>query len=155
MLLAFLVEELGQELYNEDSSCSEGTSKAVEGGSTLIHLANPNEIRFSQSSVNGLDEIVESMKKNGWVGDPIDVVRMSDGKLTTIDNTRVLAAREAGIDVKMVVHEADDALPSNFVDRFTTKKGVPTTWEEAVQLRIQKQNSTFRNANPYGAFEMK
>ncbi|ATW25301.1 hypothetical protein DCMF_11450 [Candidatus Formimonas warabiya] len=28
----FLVEELGQELYNEDSSCSEGTSKAIEGG---------------------------------------------------------------------------------------------------------------------------
>ena len=26
----FLVEELGQELYNEDSSCSEGTPKSVE-----------------------------------------------------------------------------------------------------------------------------
>ncbi len=116
------------------------TEKVIEGGSILIRSANPNEIRFSQSSVNGLDEIVESMKKNGWVGDPIDVVRMSDGKLTTIDNTRVLAAREAGIDVKMIVHEADEALPSNFIDRFTTKNGVPATWEDAVQLRIQKQN---------------
>lgn len=55
----------------------------------------------------------------------------------------------------MIVHEADEALPSNFIDRFTTKKGVPTTWEAAVQLRIQKQNSTFRNANPNGAYEMK
>lgn len=40
----FWVEELGQELYNEDSSCSEGTGKIV----------NPNEIRYSQSSVNGV-----------------------------------------------------------------------------------------------------
>ncbi len=39
------------------------------------------------------------MKTNAWKGDPIDVIRMSDGKLTTIDNTRVVAAREAGIKV--------------------------------------------------------
>ena len=35
---------------------------------------NPNDIRFSQSSVNGSSPIVESMKRNGWQGDPIDVV---------------------------------------------------------------------------------
>ena len=31
----FLVEELGQELYNEDSSCSEGTVKATEGAAKV------------------------------------------------------------------------------------------------------------------------
>ena len=39
---------------------------------------NPNDIRFSQSSVNGSSPIVESMKRNGWQGDPIDVVQMAD-----------------------------------------------------------------------------
>lgn len=42
------------------------------------------------------------MKLNGWKGDPIDVVRMADGKLTTIDNTRVLAASRAGVKVEAV-----------------------------------------------------
>ncbi len=94
------------------------------------------------------------MAKNGWVGDPIDVVKMADGGLTTIDNTRVVAARTAGIDVQAVVHNADDLLPESLIERFTTKQGVPTTWGEAIELRIGKQNSGFRINNPYGSFEM-
>ncbi|MEC1179506.1 hypothetical protein P9B03_13490 [Metasolibacillus meyeri] len=115
---------------------------------------NPNEIRFSQNSVNGSQEITESMNNNGWVGDPIDVVRMSDGGLTTIDNTRVVVARAAGFDVQAVVRNADDLLPEHLIERFTTKKGVPTTWGEAIEMRIGKQSSGFKTNNPYGSFEM-
>ena len=122
-----------------------------EGGSKAV---NPNNIRFSQSSVNGSAEIVESMRNKGWDGDPIDVVRMPDGGLTTIDNTRVVAARQAGIDVQANIHAYDDLLPVEYIDRFTTKKGVPTTWGDAITLRIGKQNSTFRNNNPFGSFDM-
>lgn len=93
---------------------------AIESGSKAI---NPNDIRFSHSSVNGSAEIVESMKNKRWAGDPIDVVRMSDGRLTTIDNTRVVAARQAGIDVQANIHAYDDLLPVEYIDRFTTKKG--------------------------------
>jgi hypothetical protein len=128
----------------------------VRGLSAIKRMSNlnPNNIRFSQSSVNGSQEIIESMMKNGWKGDPIDVVRMADGGLTTIDNTRVVAARAAEIDVQAVIHNADDLLPKNLIDRFTTKKGVPTTWGEAIELRIGKQNSNFRNSNPFGSFKM-
>ncbi|GKX28597.1 hypothetical protein SH1V18_10770 [Vallitalea longa] len=119
----------------------------------IVNL-NPNKIRFSQSSVNGSEEIIVSMAKNGWVGDPIDVIRMSDGGLTTIDNTRVVAARATGIDVQAVVHNTDDLLPEHLIERFTTKKGVPTTWGEAIELRIGKQKSSFRTNNPYGSFGM-
>jgi len=63
----------------------------------------PSSINFSQSSVNGVDEIARSMRANGWVGDPIDVVRPPDGSLATIDNTRVLAAHQAGIDVQTTI----------------------------------------------------
>ena len=109
--------------------------EAVESGTATI---NPNDIRFSQSSVNGASEIIDSMKAKGWDGDPIDVVRMPDGNLTTIDNTRVLAARYAEIDVQANVHAFDEVLPQDLdlIERLTTPKGVPQTWGDAVLLRI-------------------
>ena len=127
--------------------------KSIKGVRQPVSV-NANEIRFSQSSVNGADEIISSMKANGWKGDPIDVVKMSDGKLTTIDNTRVVAAREAGIDVQAILHNANELLPESLIDRFTTKKGVPKTWGEAIELRIGKQKASFRKNNPFGADAM-
>lgn len=53
------------------------------------------------------------MRANGWKGDPVDpvdVVKIPDGKLTSMDNTRIAAAREAGIDVKASVRGFDDPL---------------------------------------------
>lgn len=94
------------------------------------------------------------MKKHGWNGAPIDIVEMPDGKYTTIDNTRVVSARQAGINVEANIHSYNEALPSEYIERFTTKKGVPTTWGEAIELRVGKQKASFRNGNPFGSFEM-
>ena len=91
------------------------------------------------------------MKAYGWKGEAIDVVKVGDGGLTTIDNTRVLAASRAGVKVQANIRNATDALPANMVERFTTKKGVPSTWGEAVQLRVGKQNASFRNQYPNGS----
>jgi hypothetical protein len=112
---------------------------------------NTAEIRFSQSSVTGVAEIEASMRANGWQGPPIDVVRMPDGKLTAIDNTRVLAASRAGIDVQAVVHPFDEPLPTSQIERFTTKKGVPETWGDAVKLRLGKQSAAYRGLYPFGS----
>lgn len=121
----------------------------TQGASKTV---NPNDIRFSQSSVNGAKEITESMKANGWVGDSIDVVKMSDGKLTTVDNTRVLAAKNAGIDVQANIHAASDPIPADVAIRFTSKNGtIPKTWGEAVTNRINNQNSTYRTTYPNGS----
>ena len=96
-----------------------------QGGATPVP---PSEVRLSQSSVNGAAKIIESMYANGWVGDPVDVVRMPDGGLTSVDNTRVVAAAEAGIDVQAQIQGFDDLLPQEFIDRFTTPKGgAPST----------------------------
>ena len=144
---------------------SAGTSKAFDYGDVALGWAknkvksgstsiNPNEIRYSQSSVNGSNDIIQSMKANGWQGYPIDVVEMPDGIYTTIDNTRVVSAREAGINVEANVHGYNDPLPSEYIERFTTKKGVPKTWGEAIELRVGKQKASFRNGNPYGKLEM-
>ncbi len=141
-------EKIGKasEAISEAEKITEGVRQSVS--------VNANEIRFSQSSVNGADEIISSMKANGWKGDPIDVIKMNDGKLTTIDNTRVVAAREAGIDVQAIIHDANELLPENLIDRFTTKKGIPKTWGEAIELRIGKQKASFRNNNQFGADTM-
>jgi hypothetical protein len=112
----------------------------------------PSSVRFSQTSVNDAQEIADSMRTRGWVGDPIDVVRMPDGRLTTVDNTRVLAAHQAGIDVRASVHGFDEALPGKLVPRFTTPKGgEPTTWGDAVTKRIGKQNALYRTTYPMGS----
>ncbi len=117
----------------------------------VANSVDPYTIRFSQSSVNGAGDLTKSMQTNGWKGDPIDVVKMDDGGLTTIDNTWVLAASRAEITVQANIHNSSDALPANMVERFTTKKGIPKTWGEAIQLRIGKQNSGFRNTYPNGS----
>lgn len=126
--------------------------KGREIPSTRTELIPAEEIRFSQTSVNGAGEIIESMKKNGWLGDAIDVVEMPDGKLTTIDNTRLIAAQIVGIKAKVVIHKFNEKLPDKGTkDRFTTKKGCPETWGDAVKLRIGKQSSSYRKENPNGS----
>ncbi len=91
------------------------------------------------------------MRANGWKGDAIGVVKMGDGGLTTLDNTRVLAASRTGINVQANVRNATDRLPTNMVERFTTKKGVPSTWGDAVNLRIGKQSAGWRRSNSNGS----
>ena len=46
-----------------------------------------NSVTYSQSSVNGSNDIIQSMRESGWKGEPIDVVEMPDGIYTTIDNS--------------------------------------------------------------------
>jgi hypothetical protein len=95
---------------------------------------------------------VSSMRANGWIGEPIDVVRMQDNGLTTVDNTRVLAAHQAGIGVPARIHAFDEPLPGNVIERFTTPKGgAPSTWGDAVRNRIGIQNVPYRSRWPAGS----
>ena len=141
---------------------SERTSIDDSGMFGNVMKINPNIIRFSQTSVGGADKISESMMKEGWKGSPIDVVKMPDGLLTTIDNTRVLAARIAKIDAKATVHPYNAELMNEmqlrlakrfpqedqrgrFILRKGTEKGKEaTTWGEAVNIRIQNQRKDFQ-----------
>jgi len=143
---------------------AEGLSNVADdaarlGSNANLHPPNvaqrglsPSSIRFSQSSVNNVEEIARSMRANGWVGDPIDVVRMPDGSLATLDNTRVLAAHQAGIDVQATVRAFDDPLTAEMAERFATAKGgVPSTWGEAITNRIGNQNAGYRTVWPDGS----
>ncbi len=113
---------------------------------------DPNKIRFSQKSVNDAAEIIESMEQSGWKGDPIDMVKMPDGKLTTVDNSRLLAAKNTGTGVKGNIHDFDELLSPAQVIRFTRDGVAPNTWGEAILLRIANQSSRlFRELYPYGS----
>ena len=116
-------------------------------------LLPPTEIYLSQASVSRTDLLTESMRKYGWKLDesPIDIVKMKDGKLITLDNTRVVSAYYAGIKVRAIIRSANDPLPPEFMKRFkTTKDGEPSTWGEAVCFRINNQNKPFRLFFPNG-----
>ncbi|CQJ07360.1 adhesin [Yersinia mollaretii] len=122
-----------------------------------------NEIRFSQNTVSynktergtgvkyTYDDLVSSMKKDGWKGDPIDVVRMPDGKMTSMDNTRISAAREAGVKVEANVRNFNDPLSQDMIDsgRFGTAK----TWGDSITGRINNQSGGFGKNNPYGSID--
>jgi hypothetical protein len=137
---------------NAESPGEGGPLGTVKGPAPLPGTRIPSaEIRFSQTTVSGTAEIEASMRAKGWEGPPIDVVRMPDSKLTALDNTRVLAASRAGIDVQANIHAYGDALPSEQVGRFTTKKGVPATWGDAVDLRIGKQSAAYRGKFAQGS----
>ena len=127
---------------------------------------NPDDIRFSQNTVSynkidrktgkkfTYDDLVDNMKKDGWKGDPVDVVKMPDGKITSMDNTRILAAREAGVEVQATVRQASDKLNPAEIDRFgKPEKGFnPETWGEAISGRINKQKpKSFPKENPSGS----
>ncbi len=91
------------------------------------------------------------MRSNGWKGDAVDVVRMPDGKLTSMDNTRITAAREAGIDVRATVRSFDEALTPEIQN--ARGWGNYSTWGEAITARINNQSTNFSTANPYGSLQ--
>ena len=82
---------------------------------------NPKNLRWTQTTAGGrgrADAMRESMRKNGYQGEPIDVVEMSEG-LVTLDHTRAAVALELGIDsIPVRVHGIDESLPSSMTGRF-------------------------------------
>ncbi len=123
----------------------------AEGVATL----DASQILFSQSSVSEVDAVAASMRANGWVGAPVDVVAM-DGNLVTLDNTRVMAAYLTGTPVQATIRGLDELLPAQMVEegRFYSPRGgvQATTWGEAAANRIMDQNGVFRSSFPNGSW---
>ncbi len=126
-----------------------------------IASLNASEVRLSQRTVSyskvdrltgetyTYDDLINGMRKNGWTGDPVDVVRMPDGKLTSMDNTRIAAAREAGIEVRATIRNHDQPLAAEIQQARGWERY--STWGEALNARIQSQGTKFSTSNPYGA----
>ncbi|MFM5080216.1 RHS repeat-associated core domain-containing protein [Aeromonas veronii] len=159
------VDPLG--LMNQPGQCPDSeeiVEKKMEGPRPPVVHLDPQDIRFSQNSVSfnktergsgkpyTYDDLVASMRENGWQGDPIDVVKMPDGGLTSMDNTRVRAAREAGVKVQARINDFGRPLTEAERERFTKAGSIPDTWGEAILLRINSQKpKVFAKSNPYGS----
>jgi hypothetical protein len=144
-------QENGSRSYEvaPDSLLAAKAAKAAEEG---VQTLDASAIRFSQSSVNNVGEIADSMAANGWKGSPVTVVRMADGSLTTVDNTRVLAAGLTGTPVQATIFDAGASIDASQAIRFVGPNGgLPTTWGEAVLNRIGNQNSLYRATYPSGS----
>ncbi|WP_288453981.1 VENN motif pre-toxin domain-containing protein, partial [uncultured Acinetobacter sp.] len=110
---------------------------------------DPTRLSFSQATVShqkggkayNYNSMVDSMKRDGWNGDPVDIVIMPNGTATSMDNTRILAAREANIDVKAKVRDFNTPLTKAESERFKVNGKTPNTWGEAIKLRVEKQAS--------------
>lgn len=129
---------------------------ASRGLASEITSLNAQEVRLSQRTVSyskvdratgnvyTYDDLVSSMRQNGWRGDPVDVARMPDGKLTSMDNTRITAAREAGIEVQATVRDYSDRLTAQMQEARGWERY--NTWGEALTARIQAQGAKFSTA---------
>jgi uncharacterized NAD-dependent epimerase/dehydratase family protein len=116
---------------------------------------SPDVIKFSQSSVNGVEELTENMRKIGWPDSAgaIDVVKMVDGTLVTVDNTRVLAASRAGVNVKATVRAAEETVDLNRAITLKDRAGnTPNTWGQAVKNRISNQSKAYQEKYPNGSY---
>lgn len=66
-----------------------------------------------------------------------------------MDNTRIAAAREAGIKVQARIRDYNEPLTIKMQkDRDWENYN---TWGEAITARIHRQGAAFRSDNPYGA----
>ena len=114
-------------------------------------------ISYAKSGGYTLDDIARGFAENPADSRlSIDAVRMKDGLLTSVDNSRpaVLNATGGG-QIQVRVRAFDDPLMGSEIDRFTALRGgetrVTSTWGEAVDARIWKQGDQFMSLYPNGS----
>jgi len=124
----------------------------LNGGNKLpaIQELDPRLIRFTQSTTRSqgkfLEDLTNAMKLKGFVVDDnlMSVVRWNDGTLSSLDNTRLAAAKRAGVNIKAVVYDSEEKITDEAMKkRFEFKRKLPETWGEAVQFRIGKQKAEY------------
>jgi len=127
-------------VYQHNGASREWADKAERDSRPSVLKVDPNKLNFSQNSAGGNGRYAsrtESVKQNGSLMEPIDVVEVN-GKLVSLDNTRVLVAQEQGLsEIYMRLRQATDALPTDEI----TKMRFPgaQTWGEAVGQRTGNQ----------------
>ena len=127
---------------------------------------DPSKVRFSQENVSDYSKHVKLIEDNKYTypktWDNVDVVRMEDGKLTTFDNRRVLAASKTGIKVKANIYDYRKTLPKGFANQRFGSPKMPNpqqyikTWGDAIRFRINnpKNPSFFKSQYPSGSWEL-
>jgi hypothetical protein len=117
-----------------------------------VHRIDPNALRFSQKSLNRVGLRRDALS-GGWRGDPLDVVVMPDGRLTSLDNRRILVSRDRGIQPLVLVHPGDEPLPPELVNsQRLADYGLTggSTWKDLIDARLKRQDG-WGKRNPMGS----
>ena len=120
---------------------ADGTTKTLKYS---VDRINPDNICFTQRSISeNYKDIVDSFKKIGWQGKPVDVIRTKSGQYISMDNRRIVAAREAGIEVHAIIHDIEEPLTIGKQMQFAIRHpeaneiiAKPQTWGEAIYNRL-------------------
>ena len=123
---------------------SQSTIEAI-GSYPRFEYINPADLRWTQRTAGGRgrsEQLRQSLREHGWVGDAIDVVETNKG-LVTVDHTRAAVALELGMEkIPAMIHHPAESLPSKMVEirRFVSREGkVAITWGEAIAYRANRQ----------------
>jgi hypothetical protein len=122
------------------------------------------EIRWSQESVSyaksanayrikyDLDSMATQFKTYAEAIPAIDVVRMPDGRLTALDNSRLTVRADQGGSIKANIFSYDEIIADpKYATRFVSEGVTPETYGQAVLNRIMEQRSAFSSVYPYGS----
>ncbi|WP_269768631.1 VENN motif pre-toxin domain-containing protein [Neisseria weixii] len=133
-------QTLGQRVMSTVDGEMAGGNKLIKSpnGDYVLPIGkqtiDPTRTSFSQATVSyqkrgtdyNYDSIVTEMKKqNKWIGEPVDVVNMPDRAPTSLDNTRILAAREAGLRLKRMFIILMTLFQLNVPEPFSTRENCP------------------------------
>jgi hypothetical protein len=143
------------------------TRLEMQGGRAV--WVQSSEIRQSQKSISfakrdefgnikyTLDDIAQGFRENP--ADPrmtVNVVRMRDGGLTSLDNSRPAVLNvQGGGDILARIRDYNDPLTPSEVRRFRADRPsgeirTPSTWGEAADYRIWRQGDKFMTLYPNG-----
>ncbi|WP_419807515.1 RHS repeat-associated core domain-containing protein [Sphingomonas sp.] len=127
-----------------------------------LDQVNSTQADVSPNTADGrsIDDVAGDMRTNGWDNSkaPPDMVQTDDGRYTTLDHRRLVAADRAGLDeVPANVHDPDEPLSASEQQRFSNTSDnalvddangrvyypgdKPTTWGEATRIRSLKQQA--------------
>jgi len=117
------------DIYSRFNKALKGSPRGLSGLGDFGRI-NPSQVRFSQSSVRpglgggGTIDDLSSGLRSGAI-DPGDVpairILERDGQIFTLDNRRLVAFQNAGVDIPYVL--ATDAEIAAETWKFTTKNG--------------------------------
>jgi hypothetical protein len=127
-------------------------------------LVDSKSVRFSQSTAKSFFEIGGSVEELAIKLQqklvkpenipPLQVIKMPDGKFTSMDNRRLVSAKKSLSLVNVLERGFDELLTPQEVIKYTVKNKIPKTWGEAIEYRIGKQTSEWRNLNQYGSDDL-
>jgi len=130
----------------QETQVSESQSE-YNSGITKV-LIDPCEIKFSEHPLEGyspqaqviIDQMIEDLHRNGWVGEPINVVKMPNGELFAFDNRKLYCAIQAGIEAPIVVWDENERMPISL--KLSLDENI-SVWGEAITFLINKSSPAF------------